>query len=65
MTHQSDDPQTIEDCARQSHAGTIDFGTVVERLSAAGVESYHVDYRAGRSTYYTSDDQVHTFALEL
>lgn len=65
MTNQSANSRTIEDCARQSHAGTIDFGTVVERLTAAGVESYHVDYRAGRATYYTTDDRVHAFTLEL
>lgn len=65
MTNPNVNMATIEDCARQSHAGTIDFGTVVTRLAAAGVESYHVDYRAGRSTYYTADGQVCTFELSL
>ncbi|WAS94587.1 nuclear transport factor 2 family protein [Nannocystis punicea] len=65
MTNDSANVQTIEDCARQSHAGTIDFGTVVTRLAAAGVESYHVDYRVGRTTYYTAAGQVHTFELHL
>ncbi|PCC71576.1 Ketosteroid isomerase-related protein [Nannocystis exedens] len=65
MTNQRANLQVIEDCARRSHAGTIDFATVVTRLAAAGVEAYHVDYRAGRSVYYTADDQAHAFALDL
>jgi uncharacterized protein YbcV (DUF1398 family) len=38
-----------------SNAGTIHFGEVIGRLVALGVESYHVDYRAGRSTYFMPD----------
>jgi uncharacterized protein YbcV (DUF1398 family) len=33
---------------------------VIARLVAAGVESYHVDYRAGRSVYYLPDDTTLT-----
>ncbi len=42
----------IEACARASHDGTMDFGTVVGTLIGAGVESYHADYRRDETTYY-------------
>lgn len=45
----------IRDTFARSNSGSIHFGEVVGRLLEAGVESYHVDYRAGRSTYYLAD----------
>jgi uncharacterized protein YbcV (DUF1398 family) len=53
----------IEDCAFQSHEGAIDFATVVARLSAVGVESYHADYRQKETTYYLSNDFTHLVEL--
>lgn len=53
----------IEDCARRSHAGTIDFGAVVARLGAAGVESYYVDYRRGVATYYLAAGVAHAVPM--
>lgn len=47
--------EQIEAVFKASNAGSIHFGEVIGRLMAAGVESYHVDYRAGRSTYYWPD----------
>ena len=44
--------QLILEAAAASTAGRIHFGQVIAQLVQAGVESYHVDYRAGRSTYY-------------
>lgn len=38
-----------------SNAGQLSFGEVVGRLAAVDVESYHVDYRAGRATCYLGD----------
>ena len=55
---------TIESTFAASNAGRIHFGQVIAQLAAAGVESYHVDYRAGRSTYYQPDGQVHTLDFE-
>lgn len=52
--------QTITECAQASAAGRIHFGEVVATLIGVGVESYHVDYRAGRSTYYLPDGEVLT-----
>lgn len=62
-----DDPTrlTIEDCARRSHAGDLDFASVVATLAAVGVESYHVDYRVGDSTYYLPSGAAHAVALDL
>lgn len=38
-----------------SNKGQIHFGDVIGRLMAVQVESYHVDYRSGRATYYLPD----------
>jgi uncharacterized protein YbcV (DUF1398 family) len=54
----------IESTFAASSAGSIHFGQVVGRLSAAGVEAYHVDYRAGRATYYLPDGETHTIGFE-
>jgi len=53
----------IEACAKGSHAGTMDFATVVETLSAVEVESYHADYRRGETTYYLPSGETHVVAL--
>lgn len=47
-----------------SQAGAIHFGQVIARLMEAGVESYHVDYRAARITCYRPEGETHTLALE-
>jgi len=47
-----------------SNQGTIHFGQVIGQLVGAGVESYHVDYRAGRSTYYWPDGRTADFSFE-
>jgi uncharacterized protein YbcV (DUF1398 family) len=54
----------IRDTFEASNQGTIHFGDVVGRLMAAGVESYHVDYRSGRATYYLPDGTTADFTLE-
>jgi uncharacterized protein YbcV (DUF1398 family) len=38
-----------------SSKGSIHFGEVIARLLSVQVESYQVDYRSGRSTYYLPD----------
>jgi uncharacterized protein YbcV (DUF1398 family) len=38
-----------------SQQGTIHFGEVISQLMRVQVESYHVDYRTGRTTYYLPD----------
>lgn len=54
-----------EDCAKRSHEGTIDFGSVVRALGEAGVESYFTDYRRGEHTYYAPGGETHAIALPL
>jgi len=41
-----------------SNSGGIHFPEVIGRLVSAGVESYHVDYRSGRTTYYLPDGET-------
>jgi len=55
----------IESTFAASAAGQLHFGEVVARLVAAGVESYAVDYRAGRSTCYLTDGQTLTLPLAV
>ena len=55
--------QVIEKCTRDSQAGAISFGAVVGALMAAGVESYHADYRAASTTYYMPTGAVHAVPL--
>lgn len=44
-----------------SNNGSIHFGEVIGQLTGVKVESYHVDYRSGRATYYLPGD----IALDL
>lgn len=46
-----------------SNQGTIHFGQVIGQLIEAGVESYHVDYRSGRTTYYLPDGSTADFSF--
>lgn len=54
----------IRDTFEASNQGSIHFGEVIGRLMGAGVESYHVDYRSGRATYYLSDGSTADFNFE-
>jgi len=47
-----------------SNLGTVHFGEVIGQLMGAGVESYHVDYRSGRTTYYLPDGSTADFSFE-
>lgn len=47
-----------------SSQGAIHFGQVIAQLVDAGVESYHVDYRSGRTTYYLPDGSTADFSFE-
>lgn len=63
MTDENVAIETIEACARQSHTEGLNFGAMVERLAAVGVESYHADYRGGSTTYYLGSGQAHAVKL--
>ena len=47
-----------------SNKGEIHFGEVIAQLMGAQVESYHVDYRSGRTTYYATEDATVDFGFE-
>ncbi len=55
---------TIRSTFEASNQGTIHFGQVIGQLMGAGVESYHVDYRSGRTTYYLPDGSTADFSFE-
>ena len=55
---------TIQSTFDASSQGTIHFGQVIGQLAGAGVESYHVDYRSGRATYYLPDGRTADFSFE-
>ncbi|MBI3229614.1 MAG: DUF1398 family protein [Burkholderiales bacterium] len=47
---------SVREIVQRSNQGRMHFGEVVTALSAAGVESYQVDFRAANNTYYFADD---------
>lgn len=55
---------TIQATFDASNSGTIHFGHVIGQLVGVGVESYHVDYRSGRTTYYLPDGTTADFSFE-
>lgn len=54
----------IEETLNASNEGRIHFGQVVGSLMGAGVESYHVDYRTGRVSYYMPCGETLTLEQE-
>jgi uncharacterized protein YbcV (DUF1398 family) len=57
-------PAVIQATFEASNEGRIHFGEVIGQLASAGVEAYHVDYRAARTTYYLPDGTTHTLEFE-
>lgn len=55
--------QVIEHTFHASNEGRIHFGDVVRQLAEVQVESYHIDYRAGRATYFLADGGTHTLSF--
>ena len=55
---------TIQATFEASNQGSIHFGQVIGQLVGVGVESYNVDYRSGRTTYYLPDGATADFAFE-
>jgi uncharacterized protein YbcV (DUF1398 family) len=50
--------EVIRSTFEASHQGRIHFAEVVSQLLGVQVESYHVDYRVGRSTYYLASGEA-------
>lgn len=55
----------IVEAASASAEGRLPFKDIVALLLQAGVESYHVDLRAGTATYYTVQDGAMALDLAL
>lgn len=47
-----------------SNKGSIHFGEVIGRLMSVQVESYQVDYRSGRSTYFLPSGDIVDLSFE-
>ena len=60
------DTQVVFDASRATLAGTAPFPEIVRRLVETGVEYYHVDYVALRTTFYsaTGDSVTTPIAFE-
>jgi uncharacterized protein YbcV (DUF1398 family) len=54
----------IQSIFEASNQGRIHFGEVIAHLIDAQVESYNVDYRSGRTTYYLPDGTTLDFGFE-
>lgn len=55
---------TLRATFEASNQGRLHFGQVIGQLVDAGVESYHVDYRSGRTTCYLPDGRTADFSFE-
>ena len=55
----------IQSTFEASNQGNIHFGEVIAQLAGVQVESYHVDYRSGRSTFYLPDGATLDLGFEL
>ena len=55
--------EAVDAIADASHRGDKNFGQQIGELMQLGVESYHADYRARRTTYYLAGGHAHTVAL--
>ena len=54
---------TAQRCLRAAHDGSLSFPEIVRTLMAAGFESYAVDYRGARQTFYRPDGE--SLALDM
>ncbi len=55
----------IREVATATGEGRMPFGLVIEKLTQAGVESYAVDYRARRTTYFLPDGEALDIDLDM
>ena len=55
---------TIQTVFEDSNNRNMHFGEVIKRLIEVDVESYHVDYRSGKTTYFLSNGQTVDFSFD-
>lgn len=56
--------EIIREAFTGSNEGRLHFGQVIGLMLQAGVESYVVDYRGHRTTYYLADGDTLTLTME-
>ena len=59
------DTKTMREVAEQTDAGQMTFPQGLQRLMAAGVESYLVDFAARRKTHYLAGGETHAESMAL
>ncbi len=57
--------QAMNEVSIATQEGKMTFPQVVSRLLEIGVESYFVDFAAGRKTYYLADGAIHSEPMIL
>jgi uncharacterized protein YbcV (DUF1398 family) len=57
--------QVMHEVSIETQQGKMTFPNLVRRLLEVGVESYVVDFAAGRKTYYLADGATHTEPMIL
>jgi uncharacterized protein YbcV (DUF1398 family) len=57
--------QVMREVSIETQEGRMTFPQVVGRLLDAGVESYLVDFAAGRKTYYLASGETHSETMIL
>lgn len=57
--------EVIHEVAIATEEGRMTFPQVVGKLLEIGVESYFVDFAAGRKTHYSADGQTHAEPMIL
>ena len=57
--------QAMHEVTIETQEGRMTFPQVVGKLLEIGVESYQVDFAAGRKTYYLVDGQTHSEPMTL
>jgi uncharacterized protein YbcV (DUF1398 family) len=57
--------QAIHEVAVATEEGRMTFPQVVGRLLEIGVESYFIDFAAGRKTHYSTDGRTHAEPMIL
>jgi uncharacterized protein YbcV (DUF1398 family) len=55
----------MHECATGSHAGTLNFPTVVQKLAQVGVAQYHADFMRSETTYYLPNGESHSEPLTI
>lgn len=57
--------EVVEQCLHASHDGTRSFPDILVALAAQGIESYRIDYREQRATYFHGGGDTHAIDLAL